>query len=267
MHGQNNSSFGLNAPMTQGIAQSGPGELHETLSDQSTWTEIISERKQYSSTYKTPEGQTVTSYSTRPLNYYDATGHLVPIDPSLKPNGDGWNASNQPNPTYLYPDGSAAVSINKCTRFTFGKNCFINDQPITTKAVSKKNEIIYPDVVPGIDKQFLFYENAIKYNYILHGAVNSNEQFFRIKEELAFPEGCKLIRNTERGSEENGGWSGDLLLVNDKGEIVSKILAPLCYDADKNFTFASYIIKESEGKHFLEMQLPISWITRPFPAS
>ena len=240
------------------------GEEKEKLSDPKTWTEIESERKLFSSTYKTPEGQTVISYSSRPLNYYDDSGRLVPIDPSLAPDKNGgYSATHQPFPTFLQPDGSATVSLGKAGLFHFGMDPKVNGQYGKNEMQRKGNEIFFPNVSNGVDKQFLFYENAIKYNYIVKQAQASNDQWLHFTEKIEFPVGCKLLPDKTHGREEQNAWCGDLNLVSSSGEVVSRMLAPVCYDANKNFTIASYIVREENGEHVLEIRVPLSWINDP----
>jgi hypothetical protein len=258
------SSFpGLNAGLLPVAPVQSTGEK-EKLSDPKTWTEVESERKLFSSAYKTPEGQVVVSYSSRPLNYYDESGKLVPIDPSLAPdNNGGYSATHQPFPTSLKPDGSVAISLGKSGSFHFGMNCKVNGEHGKNEIQRKGNEIILPDVGNGVDKQFIFYENAVKYNYIVKQTQVSADQWLHFTEKLEFPAGVKLVPDQAHGREEQNAWSGDLKLVTANGEVVSRMLAPICYDANKNFTIGSYIIKEENGEHLLEIRVPLSWINDP----
>jgi gliding motility-associated-like protein len=251
---------GLNAPLAPSPVT---GENRETLSDPSTWTELEEKRTLFTSTYKTPEGQTVISNSTRPLNYYK-DGKLVPVNPHLKLYPEGYAAKDQPFPTFFNRDLTASVSLGNGERLTFGKKVTINGaEPEYEPFNVEGDEILLKNIFPGIDKQFLYYENAIKYNYILHNTVLSSDGYLHIREELSFPEGYELIYNKEHGRPDGEGWSGDLNLLNANGEVISRILAPLCYDAGKNFTIATYFLAEENGKQVLEMRLPVSWINDP----
>src|SRR5688572_10735586 len=62
------------------------------LPPQHTWKENISARTLYTNSFTTPDGRIVNRYSKRPINYYNAAGELIPIDPSMKYSGDGWSA-------------------------------------------------------------------------------------------------------------------------------------------------------------------------------
>jgi gliding motility-associated-like protein len=257
---------GLYAPLAPSAANVN-GE-REKLSDPATWTEQADARTLYTSTYHTPEGQVVTSSSSRPINYFK-DGRLVPIDAKLKLCAEGYAAKDQPNPTYFLRDMSAAVSIGEGHLLNFGLSPLINgNAPEYFPFEVSDNEVLIKNITPGIDKQFLYYENAVKYNYILHNPVLSSDGFFRFREEVRFPEGYELVYNREHGHPDGTGWCGDLQLLDGNGTVQSSILAPICYDANKQYTIATYFITSENGRCELEMRLPVSWIndaSRSFP--
>ena len=136
--------------------------------DRKQWKEDISKRTIFSSTFRAPDRRIIFHFSKAPLNYYDAAGILQPIDADLKPSGNNWSAPNQPYPTYLFQDGSAAVSIDNGEQFVFNKNCKINGQEFTnTIPFLKENIAKAIDVIPGVDKIYEFRENGIEYSYVL----------------------------------------------------------------------------------------------------
>jgi len=118
-------SSSLTAALSPSATIEDPNATKEKLSDPATWTEDISKRTVYSSTYRTPEGQVVISNSSRPVNYY-VNGTLKTIDPKLKTSAEGWSATDQPYPTYLFTDGSAAITVADNAKMIFGKNGEIN---------------------------------------------------------------------------------------------------------------------------------------------
>ena len=57
------------------ISSLNPKENRNILEDRSTWKEVVSERKIFSSTFLTPDARIITHYSKQPINYYNANQH------------------------------------------------------------------------------------------------------------------------------------------------------------------------------------------------
>ena len=222
----------LNTPLVPETQIDDPNSVKETLPDKNLWIEKQEERTLYSSSYTVPVGQQIIHYSARPINYFNENGKLIRIDASLYPSANGWSATNQPNPVYLNFDGSTELSISKNERLSFNKNCLVNGIQSSGTIKAKGNNILIEDFVPGIDKEYNFRENGVKYNYILKQNVGSNSSYFNISEELIFSDGYKVIRG-ENGNETKEGWAGDLYLINSSGEIVSRFMAPKRVDSSR----------------------------------
>lgn len=230
------------------------------------WIEDIDARTLYSSSYKSNDGQIKVVQSKRPLNYLNESRKLVPIDPSLKKDKSGWSAMDQPFPTYLHPDGSFSLTADNSNRISFGKNCSINGQSINNKFNSNGNSISFSNIVPGIEKQMDFYENAVKYNYVVQHSINTDQNTITFSEEIDLPKGFEIIPDLKNGKQSSHGWSGNLNILNSKGEIVSTIHSPLCFDNENDFMIASYKIKKENGKQILEIHVPTEWLNDPLRA-
>lgn len=234
--------------------------LHqEDLPARSLWIEQEDKRTLYSSAYTAPGGRIITRYSSRPINYYNDDGQLLPVNAAMMPDANGWSATAQPHPIYLYNDGSTALSISRDSRLIFNKSCIINGEKASGRIVANGNNFTVENIVNGIDKEYIFRENAVKYNYVIKQATTG----ITISEELGFPEGYKLVRDTKQGYESAGGWHGDLHLISSSGEAVARFLAPVCYDANKEQAIAAYRLKEQNGITILEINVPSSWIADP----
>ena len=241
--------------------------------DSIEWLEEVEQRTEFSSRFKSLEGDVKLIYSKRPINFWDEQHKLIPIDSELRPfKNNSWAATQQPFPTYLFENGSFAISFlegsAKANVLTFGKNCKINGQLIQTEFQFTGNKNTQFNVLPGIDKQLIFYENAVKYNYVLHENVAIPSNGIVFSEELELPEGFQVVKNLENGSETADGRAGDLLVKNLVGETVSTIYAPFCYDADSNFMLAAYSVKKEKNNLTLEIKIPFDWLNsveRTFP--
>lgn len=255
---------GLTAP----LGANGISGGSEPVPARSTWIENEQERTLYSSSYRTPDGHFIMRTGKRPINYYK-NGRLEPIDFSLKPSPGGWSAEDQPNPTYLSYEGNTFLTLAPGKRFEFNRGTEINGQPVSVKVSPEGNHVLARDVVPGIDKEYLFYENAIKYNYIIRQPVSVPDPYFRITDKIVFPDGYQFIRTNENGEQigglwsEGGSWKGDLTLLDPEGHEVSRFHAPVCFDGDKQFTIGSYNLSMVNGERILEIRVPMSWINDP----
>lgn len=257
---------GLCAPLT--TAQ--PAAESEPLPDRSLWTELKEERTLYSRTWHAPGGYVMMQRSKRPINYYNDAGELVPIDAAMKPSANGWCAAAQPFPVYLDTDGSTALTIGKNTKMEFNKSFTVNGKAAKGHPSVSGNTFIYEDAVPGIDKEYAFFENAVKYNYVIKNDSAAGNGEMVISEELVLPRGYLLWPDLDHGNSGVKGYKGDMKLVNEQGEAVAHFNAPLCYDANNAYTIGEYKINFENGKYLLEIHVPASWLhdpSRSFPVT
>ena len=234
-----------------------------------TWTEDIQLRTTHTSTYLSDDGQIKTVSSQRPINYRNSNGKLVPISADLKVAENGtWAAIDQPHPTYLFKDGRFALTLDQEKMFKMGLNCQLNAQKAKIDLTVTGNTVQLKNIFPEIDKQLLFMENAVKYNYILRSYQSTFQNDLTFSEEIELPKGYSLAYNKELGKETKEGWIGELNVLNEHGGIVSYIQAPICVDANNKWVLATYKIRTSGSKTFLDITVPSEWLTdsqRTFP--
>ena len=257
-------SIGQFSQIYQGLsANLAPISKSKNLNEpEPVWKETISERTFFSSSFLSDDGQIKIIHSKRPINYNNSSNFLVPINSKLNQyTSNSWAALDQPLPTYLFKNGSFSVTTSNEQLFTLGKNCKINDESLNIDFEFKGNSIIISDVIPGVDKQLIFDENAIKYNYILHKSITNNQNTCVFSEELVLPKDCKIIKDLNYGEQTKYGWNGDLLVIDINNNVVSTLHMPICYDSKKEVIIASYILKEKEGKVILEIVVPGDWLS------
>ncbi len=225
--------------------------------------EMLSARSRYSNTFLTTDGRTILHFSKAPLNYKDISGKWQQVDPSLTECSLGWSAMEQDYPTYLYKDGSIALSQENGNPFHFGQCLRINGlNPIPADAKLKENrkEAVISNLVPGVDKQITFRQNAVEYNYVIRAPQPVSSPSFIITESVDLPLGAKLIKDENRGVEENGSWVGDLILVSAMGHENARFRMPFCYDAKGKSVKASYRLIPSKDKEIIEIIVPSAWL-------
>ncbi|GAB4133863.1 MAG: hypothetical protein Fur0041_06450 [Bacteroidia bacterium] len=241
------------------------------LKDKKRWKEIPSERKIYSSTYKTDDGRIIMEFSKKPLNYYDENGLLLHIDTETENNSNGWIAPHQPYPVQLNQNGSFVIAAGKNSAFTYGQNTRFNGVPVqVTLNTLHENTSRFSNIVPGADKEFVMKENALKYHYILHQPQNISGNYLIISEDITIPSGAVITQDVNMGKTENGLWFGDLMIKNAQGEEIGRISVPICFDESKNYTLGAYrIIPAWPANTFtVETLIPQSWLndaSRDYP--
>jgi gliding motility-associated-like protein len=254
--------------MSVSASQKDTSEEQNLLRDRKNWKENISERTIHSSSYTTDDGRVIVHSSEVPLNYYDASGQLQNIDFNPKSFDDGWSANAQPYPTTLNIIGVAAVSLGNEKQFVFGENVKVNGNAVALSTPVMNGDVAtISNIIPGMNKDFHFRLNGIKYNYVLNQQVPTVSGFLKISEELEIPQGYSF-RKGERGREENGGWSGDYELISPSGEVASTIYAPICFDNANNYTIGTYKLRNENGHQYLDLLVPATWlndISRAFP--
>lgn len=244
-------------------------DMDQRIQNVTEWTEDEQLRTTHSSTYFSKDGQVKTVSSQRPINYLNENGKLVPIRSDLKANTNGtWSATDQPFPTYLFKDGGFALTLAQGRTLKMGLNCEVNGQKAEIDLDVRGNRIDLKNIFPDIDKQLMFFENTVKYNYILNSYQPIFQNDLTFSEEIEIPKGYSLAVNKELGKQTKDGWMGELNVLNERGNTVSYIQAPICVDANNKWVLATYKIRKEDNKTFLEIVIPSEWLTsseRAFP--
>ncbi|MFL5765022.1 MAG: gliding motility-associated C-terminal domain-containing protein [Bacteroidia bacterium] len=240
------------------------------LDDRAAWEEIPSERKPFSSSYKTPDGRVIIQYSKLPLNYENGSGNLVPVNYTPAPSSTGLSAVEQPNPTAVANDGSIRIRLGNGVSIGFSRNAIFMGARLKNSAIEQKgNFAIMKDVYPGIDKTFEFRFNGVKYSYVINrSAALTAAPFVIVEEELDVPDGSLISPDHEYGQAGENGWQGPMKITTANGTELGTIRGALCYDADNNTILASYKVTGSSGKQKVQMIIPSSWMrTAHFPVT
>ena len=81
--------------------------------------EDISARTEFTASYKTEDGYIRVEHSQKPI-HRKVNGIWEKIDPSMKPNDDGWYAPMQQYPVYLKTNGAFSLSLTDGQTWSFG---------------------------------------------------------------------------------------------------------------------------------------------------
>ncbi|HEY0029951.1 MAG TPA: gliding motility-associated C-terminal domain-containing protein [Bacteroidia bacterium] len=244
------------------LANLNPEGERDILADRSDWKEKETERKEFSSTFLTPDGRTIIHYSKEPVNYYNPNGMLVPVNIVPVISSKGLTAAAQPNPVSILPNGAVEITNPNGSSLTYSSSVKINGQQIIARALQQdgKNALM-KDVLPGIDKTFEFRFNSVKYNYVLaHPVLSASD--LTIEEELLLPAGNEVQPDLNFGRQDKKGWIGALSVLS-SGKEIGSIRGALCYDANNNYTMAAYQLAIENGIQKIKIIVPDSWLNDP----
>jgi gliding motility-associated-like protein len=231
------------------------------------YKEVVSKRTSFSRTFSDATGGLIINYSSNPLHYKNKANNFEPIDARLCPllNVDGltWCASKQQNPTWLFRDGSTAISSEYGEQIVFNKNGTINNVKINVSEYTVGVDGMFvKNVVSSVDKKIVFAENRIKTDYILNALPDLNNNDLVISEELVLPKGYYILPE-QYTSEMVAGIEKKLSYVvyAADGKEQLRFHAPVFYDANKTALFGQYKLIEEEGLRVLKIIVPHQWLT------
>ncbi len=246
------------------------------------YKEEIDKRTYTSRTFNNNKGEVVIQYSSQHLNYLNKENKfqvlntkLSTFSPPSSQKGEStyshsfsWASLHQQYPTYLYKDGSTALSSDEKNKIIFNRNCKVNGHEInyTDYTVGEQGMLI-SNVIDGIDKKIIFDENTIETDYIIRSRINTNNQDLIISEEIELPEGyytsplSPLSNWRGAGAEVERGFRGEALVVySPEGMEKARFNAPVFYDANKIILFGKYNLVQHQDKIVLEIVIPEQWL-------
>lgn len=236
--------------------------------DTSSWREDDNARTLYSASFVNSKGDTKNIYSKKPINYLNKQGRLAPISAILikEEKTGSWFAPAQDFPTRLYENGSYSVTSLTGEEIRIAQEVYINGSLKEAKISFTDNKaiLVYDS---HWSKEITFYENAIKTNYIIRSAPEMAGDTLIIEEEINLPPQHRFNNNRD---ETAVGFSQSDLTIYDKNEApVSRFFIPFYYDAAQSSLLGEHrIIKKDNGKTFLQLAIPKSWLldpTREYP--
>ncbi|MEY3843992.1 MAG: hypothetical protein RL293_414 [Bacteroidota bacterium] len=226
--------------------------------DQS-WQEVRDKRTLHSSLYRNKKGDIKARYSLKPINYYTKEGDLIPIDFGLKKSSDGWSALQQPYPTFISNDGSFSISSWDLQKIQFGAKSIIQGVIATNDFSLNQNIGLFENIVPHVDKQVVFLENAIKFSYRLNEPISIEQSEILIEEKLDIPSGFRI----EKEMDEDKHLCKRLRILDDKGMVTAQLDPIICFDATGQTFIGHYdIVHKKDGK-YIQLIISSNWLNEP----
>lgn len=242
----------LQTPLSTNV----PHEEDERVSYNGNWTEVTEKRSEYASVFRNEKGDIRARYSLKPINYFNSQNQLVPIDFGLKKTADGWAADQQAFPTHLSSNGSFSVSTGAQIMLRIGAKTRVNDEVTQHEFVLSENIAYFENILPAIDKQVVFLENAVKFTYRLNAPYYMNQESLVFEEKIEIPTGCHI----EEQFNETSKRCERLFIKDQKGNIVAQFEPILCFDAAKKTHQGSYSVHENSDGTYIAMIIDGSWL-------
>lgn len=239
------------------------GRENAVTFDQS-WQEVREKRTLYSSLYRNNKGDIKARFSLKPIHYYSKESELIPIDFGLKQTSGGWSALQQDFPTYLDKNGSFSLSSTDLTKIQFGAKTIVQGVPANNDFSLSQNIGFFEQIVPHVDKQVVFLENAIKFSYRLNEPLAHSEAELLIEEKLDIPSSFRIVKELDDKQQ----LCQRLTILDEKGRIAAQLDPIICYDAIGQTYIGHYdIVDKKEGK-FLQLFISSNWLnehSRTYP--
>lgn len=237
------------------------------------YKEEIDKRNFTSRTFKNDNGGVIIQYSSKKINYLNKENKFQPVNAKLsvlpieKSSGEiiEWASLQQQYPTYLYKDGSTALSSDEKNKIIFNQNCKINgiEMSLTDFTVGEEGMYIN-NVITGIDKKIVFYENTIETDYIIRQPINSGNKDLIISEEIELPEGYYISTPPPPTPlQMDRGRGEDYVVYSPDKKEQARFKAPVFYDASKTFIFSKYNLIQFADKIILQIIIPEQWLNDP----
>lgn len=275
------------------------------------YEEETGKRTLTSRTFNDGDGGVIIQYGSKKINYLDRENKFQLIDAKLEasalnhlPKGEVdvlnkgndtsltfypsplerdegrgfWCASRQQFPTYLYKDGSTALSSDEKNKINFNQNCKINEVEINLSDYTVGEEGMFiNNVIAGIDKKIIFYENMIETDYLIGQPINTGGNDLIISEEIVLPEGFYInqasalnpLSKGEAAKAETGAFTptpvertgGEAFIVySPDGKEKARFKTPVFYDANNVIVFGNYKLIQEAGKNILQIIIPGKWL-------
>lgn len=234
--------------------------LHITKVENENWTENTASRSKFSSLYTAEDGKKVAYSSLSPVNYKDENGDWQAIDIRPVFHDGNWHAFQQEIPVGLGADGSFEINVKK-SGLQFSKTQFINgiESEVTQRGIHDRQQVRFPNVIPGVDKLMEFRQGGIKYNYILNTPLNIENEYFEIVEKIKLPSGFSISINNR--IDRKPGVDAAMEIRDGSNQICAIVKDLVCFDNAGNVHIGRYHLDASgNGEYILKLLVESSWI-------
>ncbi len=199
--------------------------------------------------YHLKDGRTLQETAWSPVNYLNTSREWAPISTEPMPHALGFSAVHQPYPLLAKTDGNLEIQVNGQSQVKLSCERVGPMASASSAPFQENQHIIFP-YGPHIRRKVDFRINGFKTDYVLSQPPAAGD--FEVIERLEGPANAKLVAGKE--------IEGSLELIDDKGNVISRLYPPYAYDASGNVWPMQYeVIKRSSFWH-IKFKVPDAWL-------
>lgn len=257
------------------------------MDDNPNTTELIHLRTKNSRTFADQSGNYYSVSTAGTFHYKDSENRWISIQDKISKNTNHeYGIFQSELPIKInYRSGKTEMLVEKKgSSITFGensslqyvaKNGLVVENYLSNKTMGEPrvagNQLSLKDFLPGLNRVQELEYWSVRTDYFIEQKLNipSDAAFLQITDELILPANWKIEYGT--GEMTTDGWNGDLLIVNQKGGVVSTISKPLYYDSFKSknknevgshLGLGSYKLTKTITGYTIQLLVPTSWLNQ-----
>lgn len=244
--------------------------------------ELIHLRTAQARTFLDEKGNYHTQQTAGTFNFRDANGRWMSIQEnvSVKENKAGIFQTELPLHVDLV-SGKTVLNLDKQNnQLVYGENTLhVLDQAFNAISTASSqyagdhtldaNSIVLKDYFQNIDRLHDLTYWDLQTDFLIKSKMDfgSDAAFIEFRDQLQLPSGWKM--QYAEGSMTASGFQGTLLILNERGEIMSEISRPLLYDSftsekkedyTGHGTMGFYVLEETQAGYVLKLRVPVSWL-------
>ncbi len=245
--------------------------------------ELIHLRTASARTFLDEKGQYHTQQTAGIFNFKDANGRWISMQEKISAKEGKAGIFQTELPLYVdLATGKTTLSLDKQgNTLNYGENNTLQvlDQDLnpisefrseyTGSHAIEGNQITLNDYFHNIDRIHDLNYWDLQTDFLIKSKMDfgANAQFIQFEDQMQLPESWTLAY--AEGEMKESGWQGTLVILNEKGELMSEISRPLLYDSFKSDkkedynghgTMGFYLIEKTPAGYVLKLRVPLSWL-------
>ncbi|TQR46761.1 WD40 repeat domain-containing protein [Paenibacillus popilliae] len=132
----------------------------------------------------------------------------------------------------------------------------------------ESNKIVYPEVFPDIDEEFIIYEGQVKHNTILHSLpqapLSENQLAFFTEGKIDVTAPFSMFINDQLQEDQQFVTSERIVFRNNSGELMFQLPAPVTYEVKtKKNIICKYEVSRINNVLYIKTIVPYAWLAHP----
>ncbi|MEQ7049496.1 hypothetical protein ABN764_02400 [Paenibacillaceae sp. P-4] len=132
----------------------------------------------------------------------------------------------------------------------------------------ESNKIVYPEVFPDIDEEFIIYEGQVKHNTILHSLpqapLSENHLAFFTEGKIDVTAPFSMFIKDQLQEDQQFVTSESIVFRNNRGELMFQLPAPITYEVQtKKNIICKYEVSRKNNVLYIKTIVPYAWLAHP----